>query len=113
MIRTPHPASRAPAGATITLSGIPEGGAVNQNLLYIVARANVDRIYGDLRFDFIDDDFTEAVVSVAAAMPAPPPPPRSNVVTIDAAPVERKYRPRRGNSSSKIVALADRLRVKR
>jgi len=42
---------------------------VNQNLLYIVARANVDRIYGDLRFDWIDDDWTEAVVSVGARLP--------------------------------------------
>jgi len=42
---------------------------MNANLLYIVGRANVDRIYGDLRFDFIDDDFTEAVVAEGARLP--------------------------------------------
>jgi hypothetical protein len=42
---------------------------MNQNLLYLVARHNVERIYGDRRFDWIDDDFIKAVVAVAKELP--------------------------------------------
>jgi hypothetical protein len=41
---------------------------VNENLLYIVARHNFDRIYGDGRFDWIDDDWTLAVVTEGARL---------------------------------------------
>ncbi len=42
---------------------------MTENLLYIVARHNVERILGDRRFDFVDDDFIEAVVRVGEALP--------------------------------------------
>jgi hypothetical protein len=42
---------------------------VNQNLLYIVARHNFDRIYGDRRFDWIDEDWVDAVVAEGARLP--------------------------------------------
>jgi hypothetical protein len=59
-------------------------------------------------FHHVDDDFTEAVLEVAAGLQSPPL--REN----DATPIERKHRPRRKSPSpSKITALADRLRVKR
>jgi hypothetical protein len=76
---------------------------MNQNLLYIVARHNVDRIYGDLRFDHIDDDFTEAVVSVGATLPGREP---------DHDPAVRapKSRSKRVHRISKVKELADRLR---
>jgi hypothetical protein len=44
---------------------------MNGNLLYIVARHNVERIYGNGRFDFIDDDLVQAVLDVAAELPDP------------------------------------------
>lgn len=75
------------------------------NLLSVVARANVDRIYGDLRFDYIDADFTEAVVSVAAGLPG------RGYASV---PVVRSLAPvknvRRDNPPSKIASLAARLR---
>lgn len=42
---------------------------MNQNLLHIVARHNVDRIYGDERFDWIDATWVEAVVAEGARLP--------------------------------------------
>ena len=77
---------------------------MNQNLLYIVARANVDRIYGDLRFDFIDDDFTEAVVAEGARLPG-----RDHDQAVRAAAPASRTRNRSG-SKTKMTAMAARTR---
>jgi len=42
---------------------------MNQNLLYLVARHNVDRIYGDGRFDWIEDTWVRAVVAIGKKLP--------------------------------------------
>jgi hypothetical protein len=82
---------------------------VNQNLLYIVARANVDRIYGDLRFDFIDDDFTEAVVAEGARLPSQE---QDHDHAIHAAAPTNRTRSRSG-SKTKMAAMAARTRGRR
>ncbi len=42
---------------------------MNDNLGYIVARRNVERIYGIADLPGLDDDFIEAVVTVAKGPP--------------------------------------------
>lgn len=79
------------------------------NLLYIVARANVDRIYGDMRFDWIDDDWTEAVVSIAAGMSGREP--DHDHAEHAAIPVKRTRS--RSGSKTKMVAMAARTRGRR
>lgn len=82
---------------------------MNQNLLYIVARANVDRIYGGLRFDFIDDDFTEAVIAEGARLPGREE--DHDHAVPDAGPAKRTWS--RSGSKTKMTAMAARTRGRR
>ena len=75
---------------------------MNQNLLYLVARHNLERIYGDHRFDWIDNDFIQAVVAVAKELPG-----GENIVAFPSA--ARK----KNDTYKKMREMAERTRKRR
>jgi hypothetical protein len=82
---------------------------VNQNLLYLVARLNVERIHDDRRFDWIDNDFIKAVVAGGKELPGRE---QDHDHDVDAA-VPSKGKRRRGGSKTKMAAMAARTRGRR
>jgi hypothetical protein len=88
---------------------------MNQNLLYIVARHNFDRIYGDGRFDWIDDDWITAVVTEGARLHGKERV-HDHAVQHDhgvGATAQAKRKRRRSASKAKMTAMAARTRGRR
>lgn len=92
---------------------------MNGNLLYLVARHNVERIHGDRRFNWIDNSWINAVVTEGARLPnrAPDHDHHDPAVQHDdhaegaTAPAKRKRS--RSGSKTKMVAMAARTRGRR
>lgn len=82
---------------------------MNQALLSIVARHNVERIHGDGRFDWIDDDWVEAVVAEGARLPDRE---QDHDHAVNAVPPAKCERSRSG-SKTKMAAMAARTRGRR